>query len=531
MIYLFPAWQQENYNMEYDPILKLVKIFQHMKEDAQLLLMSYMPFLRYKIENFSLPYWSAFDTIQKIDILTGVPLMLSDLSFPEESEFLYTPKGVVILQEKKKFANVQYNEYGCIEKIYYYQTSLFKVENFDDRGFLSSVEEYQEEKLKKRSYYNEFGEHTLTEYFFPISKVVIEKFGVKGFSKEVYSSINEVLLEALQQKLQQKKEEKQKLISVYQPYLVQILHSLVQQEKITWLIQQNQSFFSLEENEHFNVLEKSERILCDTKCMREKFLHWANENLLSIEEKVESIPFYDLELDLGESNFVQEMLLYVKVNSLNAFKERFIDLLLKKLIENESYYLLITTDSLELEEMIQQKAIQLIDTYFDIDSTSSDFKKTLRYVETKRMQKLLKQDEEAVEHLRKTPLWKQLVAAINVYERLEYRRVFHLYQIRELFKKTRLYIELDEATNFQMQLLALSVGIPQMTRNQFDFVFHKENGILYDEECDLEQEVDYYLKHLANWNQSLIRNIELLEEYDLEKISERWQVVLNGEKN
>lgn len=79
-----------------------------------------------------------------------------------------------------------------------------------------------------------------------------------------------------------------------------------------------------------------------------------------------------------------------------------------------------------------------------------------------------------------------------------------------------------------MQSLAISAGIPQVVKSSTDYIEDKKNGMVISRISELEDAINYFLKNLNNWNNSLVENVRLIEEYSPHIVMEKWKEVFNG---
>ena len=95
--------------------------------------------------------------------------------------------------------------------------------------------------------------------------------------------------------------------------------------------------------------------------------------------------------------------------------------------------------------------------------------------------------------------------------------------IKEL-EKTRLIIDLNEEPNLYTQIAGISAGIPQINQRNTEYVDHLKNGyVLTKGEGELEKAMNYFLKTLKPWNESLIYSIEKIQEYTGQRLIEKWE--------
>ena len=211
------------------------------------------------------------------------------------------------------------------------------------------------------------------------------------------------------------------------------------------------------------------------------------------------------------------------------FIYQFNDLLIDRLINDDSYRLILSLKTFQDKEILQDRIRNLIDSYYDVDSQSADYKKIEKFIQDKKNKKLLKTDEDAIEPLRSGEKWSDFVTAVHLYHRIEYRVNSELYQIKDDLRISRLYIDVNVKQDLQLQLVALTTGIPQILSNPSDYIINPTNGIVLNAALTLEETVEYFLNNLNHWNLALVKNIELLEAFESDKIIEKWRRVFYEE--
>lgn len=142
--------------------------------------------------------------------------------------------------------------------------------------------------------------------------------------------------------------------------------------------------------------------------------------------------------------------------------------------------------------------------------------------------KLFKTDEEAIEEIRESENWRNLVEVVDVNFRIHFRLDSHLTTIRQDFNETRLYIDLSAEVDVQKQALAVSAGIPQLVRKKTDYVDDQKNGQIIGQIRDLDPAIAFYMDDLNNWNQALVENISYIERFSEENVIKQWRDLLYG---
>lgn len=195
-------WYRTPYRLEFDDILHQIRIFKRQELESKMLWLTYHPHLRYLLHRQDLlesDVFSVFDAIQNIENEEMHPLQLKDLTWDEDCDFIYTPFVVVVKQQGELYAHIEYGSEGFISYITYFKDNQVDfICYFDDRGFLSSLVEYEDQRPATRYYYNAKGQWQLRENLQGEEPIVKINPAVSyRFGKLVYDSIDEVIWEFL----------------------------------------------------------------------------------------------------------------------------------------------------------------------------------------------------------------------------------------------------------------------------------------------------------------------------------------------
>lgn len=531
MIYLIPNWKQSDNHLENDRMLNIARLFSRNNEKYELLLLNYLPFLRYKAQEYTIfsdCYWRAYDVLQNIHLTNGHPLSIEDLKLPETIEKVYTPFGTVLLNENKPYGEIFYNKYGCIERVKTFDNGWTLFDYYDDRGFLSSKEYVDAAgKICKREYFNEFGETTVIEFLTDNPRIVIGEAGNELLKEKNYQTINEAISDILSQKAETLEEQKE-ILTVTANNLLEMTKAIQDKEEMIRIISDNDYLRSFNQDSLFEGIKTSKYIVTDTSMKEQELVKIRQANSTLTAARITKIPMFNTELNLGMSNSVVQMIMYWRVGELDEAVYEANEVFVNNLIAHTRHSLIFEVQTALEMSKLQEQQKALIDTYFNVDSDSEDFKKAEHFIEAKRMKRLYKTDELAVEEIRKQESWKALVKAINVYHRIEFRINPTLLSVQNDFQKVRLYIDVSKEYNLQMQSLAISAGIPQVVKRLTDYIEDKKNGIIIHRISELDEAINYFLKNLNNWNNSLVENVRLIEEYSPHIVMEKWRDVFNG---
>ena len=81
-----------------------------------------------------------------------------------------------------------------------------------------------------------------------------------------------------------------------------------------------------------------------------------------------------------------------------------------------------------------------------------------------------------------------------------------------------------------MQISGVSIGIPQVQNFSSATVVDNKNGRIIKKISELLPVVDDYLVNLNSWNQTVVYNVQVMNQYSEEKIIEKWKDVFKERK-
>jgi len=98
--------------------------------------------------------------------------------------------------------------------------------------------------------------------------------------------------------------------------------------------------------------------------------------------------------------------------------------------------------------------------------------------------------------------------------------------VRELFRTVRLFVELTEVPDYFFHAMAVSLGIPILSREESSYLIHEKNGQLVKNYHELKPALDKYLDLLNPWNESLVEALDIIENNNEQKLIDRWKEML-----
>lgn len=518
MFYFIPAWYQNERpwydnnipwysdgKEEFDDTISHLRMFEASRESNRLLVLAYQPQLRYFLHRYDLlevDRWSLFDTIQGIDIFQQRPLDFRKLNWPDGVDWVYTPFAVLAYLQGKQLASVEFGAAGQLLWIDWFQ--LDQIEKryvFDDRGFVSSILYYRNGREYAQDYLDARGVCQFREYLLPDHKIVeIRELATYPFQQNQYDSMEQVVEEVLATYLQEQGGPATIMLASHPQHNI-----LVQNHRGEQLVVL--SSYAPREEKAPSLLQAAS---CSDLVVVNRF---KDKQKLFRETGIEAehIPLFDTRLSLGKSQRLKDQIVYFLVDQLEQ--------------EVVLCYLSILFEAMrELPDMV----LYLV-TYNREESARVAFKEKIEQV--------LEDQEEAYLFLDKDNREKMIL--FEPWEGKESTsRIAILYLESELaiaqtMEQVRVVIDLAEEIDSYTQMSAISAGIPQVNRQQSEFVEHLKNGYYIQEAADLRKAIDYYLIGLGNWNRSLVDTVQKIEEYTSGQLVERLvsKIEENGKKD
>lgn len=529
--YFIPDWTTSSGNLESDYMMNVIQLFKNNREPYHLLLLEHIPFLRYKMHAYGLEaaqMTSLYDRLQDIHKINGFPLDVDDLPLSHNVEKVYTPFGITLIKEDQPFGEIRFNAFGFAEQMYLMTDPYRQILFFDDRGFISakSLQTDNGEQVK-RIYYNESGMEKCVEYFGENPHVELIDSQRIGLKKSQYRSMEDFLLEMMNQ-FQWNSESEDQLICLTNERNLRLVKTNEQRKRVIQIVSDAHQLSKCAPEEKAELWAAENKIITDSTSNQTALLSLMRHSGVNDPSRIQRIPIYTTSFHLGNSNSIPQLVLYWNAGELNEDVLRIHHLLLQKVIQNDRYDLIIETTTFQSEVVLREAQKEMVDTHFGVDSESEEYQKVLKYFEAKKAKKLFKTDEEAIEEIRESENWRNLVEVVDVNFRIHFRLDSHLTTIRQDFNETRLYIDLSAEVDVQKQALAVSAGIPQLVRKKTDYVDDQKNGQIIGQIRDLDPAIAFYMDDLNNWNQALVENISYIERFSEENVIKQWRDLLYG---
>ena len=523
MLYFIPAWYSENswredeqfwhkrrMRAQTDDTVKQLQLFQRNRIcEYKILLLSHAPNFRHFLHRqgiFRVPYWSVFDAVQEVRRKQQVLFSFRDLSWPEDVDFFYAPFSVFARRNGERYANIEFGEYGNPIEIDLYKNGKLCRKNFyDDRGFLSCISVYKNGERSCDQYLTEKGIWKLCH--FADGRVAVnpkdnqylisaaegeERF---SFLKSSYASMEEVIEEVFAAFLRATRRWDVFCVAAHGQHLALSDRLLADRKTI----------FSVFENRlggdrrALEALAHGDYIVTDTEENLEAF---SGEKSLENVVKV-NIPPYVTRIEPGISQQLPVQKILFPVDHLPA----------------ETLSAAITAMAAYLKRN-QRARVHLF----------------TRNMSFGRDEKLLAQVREILERRGYPPGWagkdgeNEAEVMLDTEDRVPVlfvveQRVDEL-ETSKCVREQRVLVDLAEKPDLFLQILCVSVGVPQILKNATEYMQPGKNGRVNRDISRLGEDLAYYLESLSNWNQAAIRSYELGKTHTTQNLIDLWKEVI-----
>lgn len=529
MIYFIPAWYQKDswreneqswhirrMHSEFDDTVKQIQLFHRSKAyPFRIMLLGYSPNFRHFLHRQSIyhaRYWSCFDAIQEVRREKARLLSFHNLNWPEGIEFVYTPFVIVALQKKEKYAQIEFGEDGNPIRVDLYKGNRVSRSNvYDDRGFLSASTVYENGVAVYQDYLMENGMRKMRHYF---SDGHVEINGkcphylldyngekqVRTFSKTIYESLEEVILEVLSAYLSLTEEKDLFCAAVQESHSSLLLRALEGRKLIL-------SFFKErcqpDKSEAVKgLMKQASYIVTDSQ-----------ENLEAIKEKygetlknITDISPFDTRMDtnINLQFHVQKILIPV---------DNMPDEIFDEIICRVGEYL----------EKNKTVMVCLFTRKADYDRKTVLLEKTRKLLKEAGMK-----EEWAAEEEKAVRGENRLEEEENTPVRFTVEQCVEELAVSLCLKQQRVIVDLREVPELYLQVMAVSLGIPQIVSAENQFAKHKGNAYVLEDFLELPKALDFYLDGLSNWNDAQIFACELSKKYTTAVLLDKWKEVIES---
>ena len=512
MYYFIPAWYGQGvefwqpdmtpwYNrrkkIDFDDTLHQVRIFQEQDLDPTLLLLTYQPHLRYFLHRYDLleaNYFSVFDAIQGIPDQPMRCLQVKDLSWGDDCDFIYTPFAIVVEKRGQRYAEIELGPEGYLSMIRYFRNGqILREVIYDDRGFVSSILQFQDGRASYRAYMNSEGIWQLC-HFLDGRGIVCNPDMKHRFKKDYYLNLEEVIWEFFDRYLEEQVQSSDCFVVASEQRMNRdVFEHLPQESKkvLTWFKERNQSD-SIEDYEPY--LKATQLVVSD----HQKFVDQVCDYFPDQASKVRHMAPYDTRLSLGMSQRVKESKIFYQID-------------LDQLDMDAIYQVLAFVAKYPRTKVL----------FGCFNAQHADFETFKKGVEDLISRSFRLDDFVSIKESQGAE--NKLVENQEMEYRFDFVNLLDETTLMRELEYTRLIVDLSPEPHRYTQLAGISAGIPQINIVASDYVSHLENGYILEQLADFEEAAYYYLGQLKHWNQALIAAIDKIRENTGDRFVAKWE--------
>ncbi|VTS33865.1 glycosylation associated protein, mature Fap1 export and glycosylation,gap1 [Streptococcus pseudoporcinus] len=519
MYHFIPAWYQKdrlwyddtnewthvNHYLQFDDSVNHIKVFHENQEKVRIMILNYSPHLRSFLHQKGLlevETWSLFDHLQNCQESKFSPLDWRSLNWPAEATFLYSPFTVSVLVHDCLYARLQFVTNSNLFQIIRFEKDGKRVKEqlvFDDRGFLSSILYFKNGQANYQDYVNQAGLWCLREYLDQAvaDRIIINPKQVPFLKQKSYKNWENLISEMLEEEIATTHPSDVFVIASHQQH--NTFFKSIARPTVFSFYQNRQKLDSLSSAEK-EAFADAQFLVSDTEKNVAALQSLAKEK--SLPPIIQLSPF-DSSFDLGLSIRQKVLEIYFLVDTVGEEDMKAIlTLLFKEIAKNELLTLKLATYQRYGERVT--KLQDLLETYLENYIPNQ--------LSTKEDSLPDKNAEEAV-------------------SRADILMITEENHIISAFKRSRIVLDFGLEPDLYHQIAAISSGIPQINNVQTAYVSHKENGYIASQIDEISKGLDYYLKGLSHWNQSLVYSIEKIAENTGQALMTKWKAQLEDKND
>ena len=100
--------------------------------------------------------------------------------------------------------------------------------------------------------------------------------------------------------------------------------------------------------------------------------------------------------------------------------------------------------------------------------------------------------------------------------------------VSKCMREQRIVADVRGTLDLYLQILALSIGIPQILTQRTQFVEPGKNGIVIEKPEKLPEALAFYLDGLNHWNEAMVHCREISKYHTTSMLINRWKEVIES---
>lgn len=517
MYYFLPAWYRGDQSWDsheqvwfhqsqhgFDDTINQVRMFTSSGQAAALLVPVFFPNLRhfaYQQGIYEVPRLSVFDYLQGIPAdLPVVNLDYHDFAWPADANYVYNPFTVTVFSKGQRYAQISMGPEGnLIVMDLFKNDQRYRQLDFDDRGFVSRVSEYNEQQqLVRQAYLDHLG----NEQFYVAADGQVHIVGGVHLARHqgIYPDLRSLITEQFTQFVQEKIQPADLVVAAADPFHDQMLGEVVPNEQLVL------SYFG----DRADLATAAEAELAQRAILTIADSNHNQQRLEALGAQTLQLPPLDTRLSLGISNQERLLKIMLLIDDLSTAALRSaLAIIMTTMNENDLIDLtLLTFQPFQRQEEIATLVAELNN-------------------------QLGLRDQYTFNQIEAAEAENQLADNLDAAQETARERDIHLVtvnsepQLIQAVHTTRLLIDLSAQPDVFLQIAGISAGIPEILRAEALYVEDGKNGrLLQNVTTDLAPAIHFYLDGLKNWNTALVHAANKIADYTSRRIVKRLQAAI-----
>ncbi|MRN07388.1 accessory Sec system protein Asp1 [Lactobacillus sp. 0.1XD8-4] len=505
MNYLVPAWHRllNDWSwtiprIEFDDAVSHIKVFQESKVPYSLVITDYQPQLSTKLNQLTIfpsEILNVFDYLQGVNHLDNQVVTYHDFAWPADAYFDFTSFRIVVIVKGHPYAKITFDTQGKILWIDYFVNDRHTRRLLlDSRGFVSREELFNDQDQPiQHIYYDEQGYWRIKHNLSTDQVEVNDLF--PALTKQLhYEHLSELMVEVVQNHLLNR-------FDSDNDHLIVTLDDQAKFDQTEYL--KYQPLFSLS---HWHPYQQS---LTKINAESDNQLNLLADNeetreLIKKQTGINApvIPLFQSRFNLGHSQRLSQERIGLFIEGMTDEEvHQVVELIYQRLVKKPAAEALtLLTYSIEKMQLAQDCINQLKEKHQGEFVLASEAPDEVEEILTKQT-KIPKLDIDA-------------------------QRITTPAEIGRQFDSLRIIIDWGATLDEFLQITAISTGIPQLCRQPNRRVEDHKNGIICPAIPDINQGLDYYLGNLKHWNQALVYDVQLMNNYSATELMTKWRTIL-----
>ena len=100
--------------------------------------------------------------------------------------------------------------------------------------------------------------------------------------------------------------------------------------------------------------------------------------------------------------------------------------------------------------------------------------------------------------------------------------------VNKCVREQRILLDLADVPDLFLQILCVSIGVPQILRFSNRYMVPGRNGSVVRHLSELGDKLAYYLDNLTHWNEAMIHSYELGRKHTADSLIRQWNEVIEN---